>query len=150
MPTVKRILHPTVFSEYSAAAAQYAALLTQLFAAELHLLYVMEEMMGKFPEPDLGFPAPGDLGTVRKDLWPQLQTAVGFELPDPDRIILATRLGPISEQIVSYAKEFEIDMIVLGTRGRRGLAHALMGSVAADVVRKASCPVLTVRPTKPD
>jgi nucleotide-binding universal stress UspA family protein len=65
---------------------------------------------------------------------------------DCPRVVLATRLGPISDQIVAYARENAIDMIVIGTHGRRGLAHALIGSVAELVVRKASCPVLAVRP----
>lgn len=148
MPTVQRILHPTVFSEHSAAAAEYASLLTQLFAADLHLLYVLEDALGKMPKPDLGFPGPGDLANVRPEFWPELQTAVGIQLPDSERIVLATRLGPVSDQIVSYADDNDIDMIVIGTHGRRGLAHALMGSVAESVVRKANCPVLTVRPDK--
>ena len=148
MPTVKRILHPTVFSEHSAAAAKYASLLAQQFDAELHLLYVLEDALGKIPEPDLGFPAPGDFDDVRKETWPQLQAVVGFQHPDSGRIIVATRLGPISDQIVSYASDNDIDMIVIGTHGRRGFMHALMGSVAEAVVRKASCPVLTVRPAK--
>jgi nucleotide-binding universal stress UspA family protein len=48
-------------------------------------------------------------------------------------------------QIVTYAKRFDIDLIVLGTHGRGPIAHMLMGSVAERVVRKAPCPVLTVR-----
>ena len=73
------------------------------------------------------------------------------ELPDAEwsrgkQIVRATRQGPPFLEIVRYAKENEIDMIVLGTHGRGGLAHMLMGSVAEKVVRKAPCPVLTVRP----
>ena len=101
--------------------------------------------MGKIPEPELGFPAPGDLAGVRPQLWRRLQEVVGVQLPDSGRIVLATRMGDVSDQIVSYAAEHEIDMIVIGTHGHRGLMHALLGSVAEAVVRKASCPVLTVR-----
>ncbi len=148
MPTLQRILHATDFSKQSAAAAKYGSLLTRLCDAELHLLYVVEDAMGKIPEPDLGFPAPGGSATVQQEVWRRLQDVVGVQLPDSDRIILATRLGPISDQIVSYASDNDIDMIVIGTHGRRGVLHALMGSVAETVVRKASCPVLTVRPDK--
>lgn len=148
MPSLQRILHPTDFSEQSVAAAEYASLLTRLGDAELHLLYVVEEAMGKIPQPDLGFPAPGNRAAVEEAAWPRLQEVVGVRLPDPQRMILATRLGPISDQIVAYACDNDIDMIVLGTHGRRGVMHALMGSVAEAVVRKADCPVLTVRPVK--
>ena len=54
--------------------------------------------------------------------------------------------GPPFVEIVRYAKEEKFDLIVIGTHGRSGLAHMLLGSVAEKVVRKASCPVLTVRP----
>ena len=54
------------------------------------------------------------------------------------------RLGKPSEEIVQHAAEHEIDLIVMGTHGREGLARALMGSVAETVVRRARCPVLTV------
>ncbi len=148
MPTLQRILHPTDFSEQSAAAADYASFLARLCDAELHLLYVVEDAMGKIPEPDLGFPAPGDRAQVPREAWPRLQQVVGVDLADADRIILATRLGPISDQITSYARDNDCDMIVIGTHGRRGVLHALMGSVAEAVVRTASCPVLTVGPAK--
>jgi nucleotide-binding universal stress UspA family protein len=58
--------------------------------------------------------------------------------------VVATSLAP-AERIVHYAKEHGIDLIVIGTHGRRALAHLLMGSVAERVVRTAPCPVLTVR-----
>ena len=61
------------------------------------------------------------------------------------KIVKSTRQGPPFLEIIRYAKENEIDLIVLGTHGRTGLAHVLLGSVAEKVVRKASCPVLTVR-----
>ena len=50
-------------------------------------------------------------------------------------------------EIIRYARENDIDLVIMGTHGRSGLAHVLLGSVAEKVVRKAPCPVLTVRPT---
>ena len=55
------------------------------------------------------------------------------------------RIGKPDTEIMRYAAERDIDLIVMGTHGRTGLAHALMGSVAERVVRRAPCPVLTVR-----
>ena len=60
-------------------------------------------------------------------------------------IVKVVRQGPPFLEIVRYAQEANIDLIVLGTHGRGGLAHMLLGSVAEKVVRKAPCPVLTVR-----
>ena len=54
------------------------------------------------------------------------------------------RPGKPSDEIVRYAKEHEIDVVVMGTHGRQGVARAVLGSVAERVVRRASCPVLTV------
>ena len=148
MPTVQRILHPTDFSEHSAWAAQYASLLARQFDAELHLLYVVEDAIGKIPAAGQAFPAPGDCVSVDPSIWPQLEENIGVHSAGSDQVFLATRLGLVSDQIVSYANDSSIDMIVIGTHGRRGLAHALMGSVAEAVVRKSDCPVLTVRPPK--
>jgi len=60
------------------------------------------------------------------------------------RAVLETSDEP-ADAIVSYAKQAEINLIVMGTHGRDGLAHLLVGSVAERVVRSASCPVLTVK-----
>jgi nucleotide-binding universal stress UspA family protein len=57
-----------------------------------------------------------------------------------------TAVGRPFEEIVRFAKEHQIDLIVIGSHGRRGLSHLLLGSVAERVVRIAGCPVLTVRP----
>ena len=59
---------------------------------------------------------------------------------------MPVRTGVPFLEIIRYAKELEIDLIVLGTHGRTGLAHVLLGSVAERVVRKSPCPVLTVHP----
>ena len=148
MPTVQRILHATDFSEHSAAAAQYASLLARQFSAELHLLFVVEDAMGKIPDAGIGFPAPGDRVAVEPSVWPLIEANVGVRSANADDVLLATRLGIISDQIVIYANDSSIDMIVIGTHGRRGLSHVLMGSVAEAVVRKANCPVLSVRSAK--
>jgi universal stress protein A len=71
-------------------------------------------------------------------------------LPDPTwsvgkSIVRATRSGSPFAEILKYARESACDLIVLGTHGRTGLAHLLMGSVAENVVRHSACPVLTIR-----
>jgi nucleotide-binding universal stress UspA family protein len=70
--------------------------------------------------------------------------APGFELAaGVERVV---RTGTPFVEIVRYAREKDIDVIVMGTHGHSGLVHAMIGSVAEKVVRKAGCPVLTVRP----
>lgn len=147
MIQLKRILVPVDFSEHSTQALKYGCALAEKFSAELHLLHVMQDLVAMVPEPGLAFPPPGN---YMEELKVSADTALQ-KLPDPDwsvpcAVVRATRQGPPFLEIVRYARESEIDLIVLGTHGRSGLAHVLMGSVAEKVVRKAPCPVLTVRP----
>jgi len=143
MISLKRILVPTDFSDYSKQAIAYACELARRFAAELQLLHVATP-------PALPMPY---VGTVSDQTFHPEETAKKAleELDDPEfdqvsRIDRVVRVGTPFVEIVRYAKENDIDLIVMGTHGRTGLVHALIGSVAERVVRKAPCPVLTVRP----
>jgi nucleotide-binding universal stress UspA family protein len=147
MIRLNRILLPTDFSDHSKQAAKYACAFAEQFGAELHLLHVLQDLVAMVPEPGLAFPPPGD---YMQELTASAEKGLAGFL-DPQwaagkNIVRETRQGPPFLEIVRYAKENNIDLIVLGTHGRSGLAHMLLGSVAEKVVRKAPCPVLTVRP----
>ncbi|MEX2287906.1 MAG: universal stress protein [Planctomycetaceae bacterium] len=147
MIQLKRILLPTDFSENSKLGVAYACALAEQFGSELHLLHVVQDLVAMVPEPGLAFPPPGDY--VRE--MEEAARAALAQIPDASwaagkTVVRVTRQGPPFLEIVRYAKEQAIDLIVMGTHGRSGLAHVLMGSVAERVVRKAPCPVLTVRP----
>ncbi|GAB4143495.1 MAG: universal stress protein [Planctomycetaceae bacterium] len=147
MIELKRILVPTDFSEHSANALKYGCALAEKFSSELHLLHVLQDLVAMVPEPGLAFPPPGD---YIEELKTSAENALN-KLPDPEwslsaEVVRDTRQGPPFLEIVRYAKEKDVDLIVMGTHGRSGLSHMLMGSVAEKVVRKAPCPVLTVRP----
>jgi nucleotide-binding universal stress UspA family protein len=145
MPSLTRILHSTDFSESSANAAEYACFLAEKFAAELHVLYVLEDSMAKLPDLTLGFPPPGERGEpITGGPSAELRTKLGLSA-GPSQIVLATRMGALAGQIVEYADDNALDLIVIGTHARHGLVHAILGSVAETVVRTARCPVLTVR-----
>jgi len=77
-----------------------------------------------------------------------LRKVLDPEWGEGKRVTIATRQGSPFLQIITYVKEHDIDMIVMGTHGRSGLPHVLIGSVAERVVRKAPCPVLTIRPSE--
>ena len=149
MIEIKKILLPTDFSDYSKAAAAYASEFADRFGAELHILHVLQDLVAMVPEPGLAFPPPGD---YMQELQESAEKALA-QLPQPplkdaSRVIRETRQGPPFVEIIRYARESEIDLIVMGTHGRSGLAHILLGSVAEKVVRKSPCPVLTVRPSE--
>jgi nucleotide-binding universal stress UspA family protein len=147
MIELKRILLPTDFSENSQQATIYACALAEQFGSELHVLHVVQDIVAMVPEPGLACPAGGD---YLREADESARAALAI-IPDASwsagrTIVRATRQGPPFVEIIRYAKDQAIDLIVLGTHGRGGLAHVLMGSVAERVVRKAPCPVLTVRP----
>lgn len=125
---------------------KYARALADGFGASIHVLHVLEE-------PFLhGWAGEGfipDVEGLRMSLREHAAAQINKALTDTDRerfrAVLVTRFGVPFVEIVRYAKELDIDLIVLGTHGRGPVAHMLMGSVAERVVRKAPCPVLTVR-----
>jgi universal stress protein A len=131
MVTLKKILVATDFGEASAAALRYGRELATAFAATLRLLHVAE---------DLSVTGLGVNGYV--GLPPEV-------LQDDDRRLLKAEAITISSNriagtIVEYARANAVDLIVVGTHGRRALSHMMLGSVAERVVRTAPCPVLTV------
>lgn len=148
MLTLKRILHPTDFSEYAREAEHYACALARQYGAELHLLNVVEDLLADMPP--LGGPGLAMIATNPSQMTQNARQALeafpnkewGHDL----KVHRAVRPGNAFVEIVRYTREHDVDLIVIGTHGRTGLRHVLMGSVAEHVVRTASCPVLTVRP----
>jgi len=147
MIELNKIVVPTDFSDYAKHAVPYACTLADRFGSELHLLHVLQDLVTFVPEPGLAFPPPGDYleeleTSARKALTQVLDPA----WEGGKSIVRVICQGTPFLEILRYAKQNDIDLIVMGTHGRTGLAHMLLGSVAEKVVRKAPCPVLTVRP----
>ena len=148
MPTIKlgKVLVPTDFSKHSEHAMLYGCELARQFGAELHVLHVLYDVMAIAPNPEIILPPdPAFVAGLERGAAELLDKQPPAELRGSLSIQRAVRTGPPFLEIVRYAQEKKIDLIVLGTHGRSGLAHMLMGSVAEKVVRKAPCPVLTVR-----
>ncbi len=124
---VREILVATDFSSQSNRAFEAALALAQHFGARLHLLHVVPDAFGQ------------------KMALAKLKVFTG-ELLEGTEIVRTVSLGQAAPEIVKYAGREKIDLIVLGTHGRTGVAHALMGSVAEAVVRTAPCQVLTIGP----
>jgi nucleotide-binding universal stress UspA family protein len=141
MIAIKNILVPHDFSETSEAAMQYAVALVRIFGSTLHVLHVSEkarfEMATEFP---LGLDMSLE-DAIRERLLKIMAVHHHRELKPTFEVVAGT---PHIE-IVRYAKDRAIDLIVMGTHGRGVVAHAVLGSVAEKVVRYAPCPVLTVR-----
>jgi len=130
------------FSDTSAAALNYAKALADAFGAKLHLLHVLVNWV---PDGDIPVSPQFYVG-LEESARKQLDSLLSVEERTKYQAKLALISG-LSEfvEIVRYARDNNIDLLVLGTHGRGAIAHMLMGSVAEKVVRKAPCPVLTVR-----
>ena len=139
---LERILVPTDFSETAQHALGYARDLAQQFGAEVHLLYVM-------PDPAAQGWAGEATGLVILDLLKTWEADSEKRLSEIrlEGVVVerTTAVGHAFMEILRYAAGNGIDLIVMGTHGRGAVRHMLLGSVAERVVRKAPCPVLTVR-----
>ncbi len=138
MFAIHRILHPTDFSERSAHAFRLACALARDHGASVLVLHVKAPLV-IYGEGLMAEPPPGYTEGLRAQLK-------SVQAHDP-RVVLEHKLveGEPAEEILRVAREAGCDLIVLGTHGRTGLRRLLMGSVAEVVVRKAECPVLTVK-----
>ncbi len=143
---IQRILLPTDFSAYSATATQYACELATKFAAELHLLHTLEVHLSSTPAFAMGLALPTHVHESRAAAEKALAGVLDPQWAVGRKVVHAVVEGSPKVEIVRYARTHHMDVIVLATHGRSGLAHVLMGSVAESVVRTAPCPVLTVRP----
>ncbi|MBI4552507.1 MAG: universal stress protein [Candidatus Latescibacteria bacterium] len=142
---LKRLLCPTDFSEPSEHALTYAISLAQQYGAVLYLLHVIEPLT----------PVPGiEMGPVlmydeRPDLLQRVHELLDEMVPEDVKAKIEIkpliRRGAPFLEIIRTAREEEIDLIIIATHGRTGLSHVLLGSTAEKVVRKAPCPVLTIR-----
>lgn len=151
MFALKNILVATDFSDCSEAALSYGRELARQFGARLHVLHVVETVLAD----SLGVYG---YASVMPELQVELEESDRRRLEqlisDDDRTSLRATTTLCSfdtpaHAIDDYARTENIDLIVIGTHGRRGLSHLVLGSVAEKVVRTAPCPVLTVRRPEP-
>jgi nucleotide-binding universal stress UspA family protein len=149
VPTFNKILAPTDFSEDSKLALSYAITLAQKFSSEIIVVHV-DQPLAPVMVSELN---PGlDVSTMNRIA----EEGRLLALKELDGEIARLREGGVKArglmrvgapflEIIHAAQSEAADLIVMGTHGRTGLAHVLMGSVAERVVNKAPCPVLTVR-----
>jgi nucleotide-binding universal stress UspA family protein len=139
MLAIKTLLHPTDFSERSDAAFHLACALARDYGARLVVLHVTTTPAMGYSEGLL----PPDPELFVQEAREQLDR---LNVPG-DNVRAERRLveGDSVTEILRIAQEINADLIVLGTHGRTGLGRLLMGSVAEQVVRRASCPVVTVK-----
>jgi len=150
MPQITRIVVPIDFSEYSKKAFRYAIDFARSFRAEMVLVYVVEPIV---------YPADFSFGQValpsmERELLQrgeeQLKNLIDKEVPDGIAARSIVRSGKPFVEIIQVAKEENAELIIIATHGHSGIEHVLFGSTAEKVVRKAPCPVLSIRSPERD
>src|SRR6185436_1774656 len=160
MIALTRVLVPTDFSEASEAAVKYGVALARAFNAKLTLLHVVvrheldvsverqrvvDTLLAEMTAGAAPIGLDESLQRVARELLGNILSKKDEEELRVDYVLRASGVGGPYVEIVRYAQDYDIDLIVMGTHGRGFVAHMLMGSVAEKVVRRAPCPVLTVR-----
>jgi nucleotide-binding universal stress UspA family protein len=138
MLPIRTILHPTDFSDRSDYAFRLACSLSRDYDARLVILHVASPPVTVV----------GDamwVGPIEPNFTELKDKLLRLKGPDPKRVERRLEEGDPAAEILRVARESKCDLIVMGTHGRRGLGRLLMGSVAEQVVRKAPCPVVTVK-----
>ena len=146
-----RILVPVDFEPASFAAFGYARDLAKSVGARVFLLHVVDAPAATGVwTPEVYIPATAAAReTLLRQAHTRLTEMVRRSSDSQFEPTIEARVGAAIPVIEEYAREQGIDLIVMGTHGRRGLAHVLLGSVAEQLVRTAPCPVLTVRQERP-
>ncbi|MEG8947155.1 universal stress protein [Rosettibacter firmus] len=145
MSMINKILIPIDFSDYSKNALKYAVEFAKHFNSQLYLIYVIEPVI---------YPADFSMGQVAiPSIDTDIKTRAEEELKNLAKTLIDPSLtvetiiktGKPFVEINETAKEKDIDLIIIATHGHTGVEHLLFGSTAEKVVRKAPCPVLTLR-----
>ncbi len=149
MLSIKNILFPTDFSNCSSQALEHALFLAKCCNAKLHIFHGIVLNRKNPHNPAFYFP---DLQELQEKLTKTARDRMDTGLlasseseKDIDVKFETASGGSAYNLILRYANEHSIDLIVMGTHGRRGLGYMFLGSVAEEAVRKAACPVFTIR-----
>ncbi len=145
MVKIERILCPSDFSDSSERAYDYGLSLARHYNAELYLLHVVRPVIIGYPEyavPDSVNTFYGELSEYAEE---QLREFAKTHAAGDVQAKVVVEEGVVTESIIDFARDNSVDLIVMGTHGRRGFQRLTLGSVTERVLRKAGCPVLAVR-----
>jgi nucleotide-binding universal stress UspA family protein len=149
MQAFNNILFPIDFSECSEKVFPFALEMAQKFDAKLHLLFVARDI--SYLET---IDVPWELlrntvAEIARAGENHMEAFCDKNLRDFSNYEAKVVTGNPADEIVKFADEQDIDLIVMGTHGRKGLERTLMGSVADHTIKNASAPVLTINPFRP-
>ncbi|MBA4250305.1 MAG: universal stress protein [Chlorobiaceae bacterium] len=143
--TIKKIIVPVDFSDFSKSALKYSVQFAKNFSSELIITYVIEPIiyppdfsMGQIALPSVNLQMDE---RAKEELEKLVKIEIGEEVP----VRIVIRTGKPFVEIIELAREEEADLIIISSHGHSGVEYILFGSTADKVVRKAPCPVLTLR-----
>lgn len=142
---IKKVLVPIDFSDYSKSSLKYAVNFAKNFKASLILVYVVEPVIypPDFSMGQIAIPAAGV--EMDKRAKEELDKLAEKEIPSGLSVKKIIKTGKPFVEIIETAADEDADLIIIATHGHTGVEHILFGSTAEKVVRKAPCPVLTLR-----
>jgi len=153
MIKLQKILCPLDFSENSLEALKYATHTALREDATLYLIHIVDSRVYDYGGPIYEPVIPAMKSKIDQASKDRLKDKLLEKVPKEirDRVEMVISFGVPFVEIIRAARDYDVDLIVMGTHGRTGVSHILIGSVAERVVRKAPCPVLTVKmPIKQD
>jgi nucleotide-binding universal stress UspA family protein len=139
------IVVPTDFSDHSLRALPYALGLAEKYDAEVKILYVNEPALQVSDMAWVGVDDRALKDEHVSEARQNMERIMRDQIPPEITVQTEVRSGDAVEEIIRFAGDAGADLIVMATHGRSGLSHILMGSTAEQVIRKASCPVLTLK-----
>jgi nucleotide-binding universal stress UspA family protein len=150
MKEIKKILFPVDFSEVSKKIVPYVETMAEKFNAEIHVLFV-----ARILDYFVSIYVPhSSINTFEEEILKggkkSMEQFIHEHFPDSRKTIAEVVLGDASERILEYVKSNKIDLLIMGTHGRKGLDKVLFGSVADRVSKLSSAPVLFINPYRVD
>jgi nucleotide-binding universal stress UspA family protein len=146
MSSFKKVLYPVSLTEITPKVAKYAREVIKEFGAEVHLMFVILSISQR-ERVHIKYAVPRDFN---EQAMAQAETALekfrDEHLADLPNCKLVVKCGDVAEEILDYAKSEGVDLITMGTHGRRGVSQVFLGSVAASVLQRTPVPVFIVNP----
>ena len=146
MSKIKKVLFPVDLSPASSKIAPYVISFSETFGAEMHVLFVAR-LLEHYSTMYVSGPSIATFESeIIRGAQRRIEEFADESLQDCTNCLTKVVTGDPSEQILLYIEKENIDLVIMGTHGRKGLDRVLFGSVAERVVKMATCPVLTVNP----
>lgn len=144
---VHNVVVPTDFSKISSSAFEYARSIAEQYSANIHLIYVLEKTPPFLAMRSLDISEDKVMASMEEQANIALQEVKEkFQESSSLNIIPVLKKGVDYEEIISYSKDINADLIVIATHGRTGILYTLLGSVAEKVIRHSKIPVLVIAP----